>query len=96
MRLILFILIFAIFLAFIVLNLDNKCDINIGFHKYEGIPVFLSIFFSFIFGMLFALPLVFSFRKRKKPSAPGFSGKQAKGNSGTDEIKTENSPYGID
>ena len=68
-RLILFIIIFAFFLIFIVLNLDNRCDISIGFKIYKDIPVFLSSLFSFILGMLFAVPLVFSLRKmRKKPS----------------------------
>ena len=100
MRLILFILVFAVFLAFIVFNLDNKCVIDIGFYKFEGnngegIPVFLTAFFSFIFGMVFAVPLVFSFRKRKKNESQS---KHVKGNpqSGIDEIKKENSSYGID
>ena len=99
MRLILFILIFAIFLAFIVFNLDNKCDISVGFMTFKETPVFLSAFFSFIAGMVFAVPLVFSFgRKRKKPSIPESPDKAPKEiqYSGTDEVTKEKSPYGID
>jgi len=70
-RLIAFIVIFAFFLAFIVLNLDNRCDISVGFRIFKDIPVFLSALFSFVLGMLFTIPLVFSLRKlRKKSSGP--------------------------
>ena len=92
-RLIMFIVIFAVFLAFIIFNLDNKSDISLGFITFKDIPVFLSAFFSFVVGMLFAVPLIVSFgRKRKKTSIPESSGKMT----GTDEIKKEKSPYGID
>jgi len=64
-RLVVFIIIFSIFLAFITLNLENKCDINIGFNKYENVPVFLTVFISFIAGFIFALPLVFWAGKKK-------------------------------
>ena len=98
-RLVLFIVIFAIFLAFIIFNLDNKCDIFLGFLTFREIPVFLSVFFSFLAGMLFAVLLIFSpGRKRKKSSAPESHNKPAKEiqHQGTDEIKKEKSPYGID
>ena len=113
MRLIAFIVIFTIFLAFIVLNLDNKCDISLGFKTFKEIPIFLSALFSFILGMLFAVPLVFSIgRKRKKVSGPepqngkwSIGSKKRKGRkeddlqgtlSPPDDLKKENSPYGID
>jgi len=86
-RLIVFIIIFAVFLVFITLNLENKCDINIGFNKFNKVPVFLTVFISFITGFIFALPLVFWAGKKKtvdteksKPPAveaeksPGFMG----------------------
>jgi len=65
-RLIVFIVVFAFFLAFIVLNLDHRCDISLGFMTFKEIPVFLSSLFSFVLGMLFAVPLIFSLGKRKK------------------------------
>jgi len=67
-RLIAFILICAIFLAFVALNLENKSDVSFGFRTFTEIPVFFTAFASFVFGMLFAIPFVLSFgRKRKKP-----------------------------
>jgi len=98
-RLILFIVIFGVFLAFIIFNLDNKCDISLGIMTFNDIPVFLSSFFSFVVGMLFAIPLIVSFgKKRKKNSMPESSKKMMKDgqHQGTDEIKKEKSPYGID
>lgn len=65
-RLIAFIVIFAIFLVFIVLNLDNKCDISIGVKTFNDIPVFLSSLVSFVVGMLFAVPLAFSLRRKRR------------------------------
>ena len=71
-RLVAFILVFAVFLAFIVFNLDNKCDVSLGFSTFKEIPVFLSSFFSFVLGMLFTLPMVFSSgRKRRNSSQAG-------------------------
>ena len=74
-RLISFIVIFAVFLVFIVFNLNNKCDISFGFTTVKDIPIFLSALFSFVLGMLFTIPLVFSMgKKRKKGGQPDSSG----------------------
>ena len=69
-RLIAFIIIFAVFLAFIVFNLENKCDVSFGLVSFEGIPVFLTAFFSFVLGMCFAVPFVLSFGKKRKKDPP--------------------------
>ena len=97
-RLILFIIIFAIFLGFIVLNLEHKTNISFGFITFEEIPVFLSILASFALGMLFAIPLAFSLtRKKKRKAEIQFDEKQAKAEAQEkDKIKKEVSPYGID
>ena len=58
-KLISFILIFAIFLLFIMFNLENKCDINFGFKTLSDVPVFLTVFFSFAAGFAATLPMVF-------------------------------------
>ena len=66
-HLLFFILIFAIFLGFIVLNLENKCDVSLGFIAFADIPVFVSALFSFALGILVMLPFAFSIgRARKK------------------------------
>ncbi|MDR2718801.1 MAG: hypothetical protein LBB89_12180 [Treponema sp.] len=65
-RLLEFIILFAVFFLFIVLNLENKCDINFGFTKHEAVPVFLTVFSSFFIGMLCTLPFIFASKRRKK------------------------------
>ena len=67
-RLIVFIVLFAVFLVFITFNLDNRCDISFGSETltFKEVPVFITVFVSFIFGMLCALPLAFAMIKRKK------------------------------
>jgi uncharacterized integral membrane protein len=67
-RLIGFIVIFAIFVVFMMLNLENRCDISFGFKVFEKIPVFVTIFFSFIVGLLCALPLAFYMKRKSKGS----------------------------
>ena len=53
--------------AFTGFNLGNVCDINFGFMRFEKVPVFLTILFSFLAGVLVTLP--FTFGKRKAPAA---------------------------
>jgi len=64
-RLIQIIIIFAIFLLFIVFNLDYKCTIWI-FKTIHDVPVFLIAFFSFVLGMLSTIPFIISHQLRKK------------------------------
>ena len=72
-RLLIVIIIFAVFLAFISLNLDEsyKCDINFGFGIIaEKVPVFLTIFISFALGVFCTLPLVVWALKKRKEKYP--------------------------
>jgi len=65
-RLILIVIIFAVFMVFIMLNLENKCDINFGFSKFEEVPVFFTVFISFILGIVCSVTLIMINRKRNK------------------------------
>jgi uncharacterized integral membrane protein len=65
-RLIGFIVLFAIFLTFIGFNLENSCAISFGFVQFDQVPVYLTAFASFIFGMLCTIPFALSFRFKKK------------------------------
>ena len=65
-RLVAFIIIFALFLAFIIFNLDNKSDVSFGFATFRDTPVFLTAFSSFVLGMLFSLPFTLG-KKRQDP-----------------------------
>jgi len=67
-RLILFILIFGIFLAFVTFNIENRCDISFGSEKLtlKQVPIFLTVFFSFLMGLICAFPLVLFLKKNRK------------------------------
>jgi uncharacterized integral membrane protein len=91
-RLIGFIIILAVFLAFISFNLDNKCDIHYWFKKgvIPEVPVYLTIFVSFIAGFIFALPFVYrALNKPKAPPPPPAKKEDIM-------IKHDGGPYGID
>ena len=71
-RLIQFILIFLILLLFVAFNLNNKCEINFGFGiaPVKDVPVYMTAFFAFAFGMFCTLPYIIKLRiKRKKTEA---------------------------
>jgi len=70
-RLIKFIIIFAIFLIFILFNYNNKCDISFGFFSIKDAPVFLTVFISFLAGLLCVFPFVFRQNKKKKDIQTG-------------------------
>ena len=71
-RLILVFIIFAVFLVFITFNLDNRCNINFGFKEFEDVPVFMTIFISFVLGLLCTFPLLIrSMKKNKEISGIG-------------------------
>ncbi|MCL2412097.1 MAG: hypothetical protein FWC97_10700 [Treponema sp.] len=76
------VLVFALFLAFITLNLDNRCDISFGFVTLPAVPVFITIFTSFVLGFLCAIPFFFYMRKNKK------TGKKSKSNA--DNLSDDN------
>ena len=65
-RFIILIVVFAVFLAFITFNLENKCDISFGFSKLSDVPVFITIFASFVLGFFCALPFIMHIKKKRK------------------------------
>ena len=99
-RLIGFLLVFAIFLAFIGLNLENYGKINFGFHLLESVPVYVIALCSFFFGMICTIPFILSFRGKKQPKPEKEKKKPGKKNKSPveeqEEIPKEIGPYGID
>ena len=65
-RLIVFLVVFAVFLTFITFNLENRCDISFGFIVITQVPVFLTVFISFVLGVLCALPIALTAGKKHK------------------------------
>jgi len=89
-KLIEFIIIFAVFLLFVIFNLGNKCDINLGFTRINEVPVFLTVLISFFAGMLCTIPALLRLSRK--------SGKKSKipdTEMGKDSF-SDSSHYGID
>jgi hypothetical protein len=86
-RLIGFVVFGAVFLCFIGFNLDNRCDVSVGFYTFSQVPVFLTAFCSFVLGLFLALPLVipvfFRNRRRGRAETPRGAGKKDKKAPGT-------------
>ena len=95
-----FLLVFAIFLAFIGLNLDNHCDVNFGFHSLKNVPVYVIALCSFFFGMLCTIPFMLSFRIKKQPKPEKEKQKPGKKKKSSlneqEETPKDIGPYGID
>jgi len=95
-RLIVFFLIFAVFLIFIVLNLDNKCNLNLGFHTFMDVPIYITSFFSIFVGMVVSIPIFAFLRKKKGDRHPKPPPQQSAPVPEEQEIiPGENGPYGI-
>ncbi|AEF86003.1 conserved hypothetical protein [Treponema primitia ZAS-2] len=107
-RLIGLVLILVIFLVFIGLNLDNRCDISFGFSTLPAVPVYLPIFASFVFGLLCSIPFAVSMelrraKKNKEAKAgefpvfdiPGMPPPKKRGKGAPGDFPN-GGPYGID
>ena len=91
-RLILFILIFAVVLLFVVFNLKNISNISFGFTVIKDAPVFLTVFVSFFLGMVCALPIAFARRRVRGSQKKNKKEKAGKPDKGPDTLP-ENSEY---
>ena len=96
-RLAQFIVIFAIFLLFIMFNLGNASDLNFGFTIIRDVPVFLTVFFAFAGGIIFAIPFILASKFHKKDKPPKEKRKRVKNPDKQNENNPANSgQYGID
>jgi len=89
-RLIRFIAVFAAFLLFSILNLENRTDVSLGFAAFTDVPVFLTAFCAFLAGMAVALPYIIAGRRKGK------GGKTNGGGGGTGSAGGHGGDYGID
>ena len=65
-RLLVLIVILGILLGFIGFNLNNTCDLSLGFKVFKGVPVYLTVFASFMLGLVSSLPFLIFGRLKKK------------------------------
>jgi uncharacterized integral membrane protein len=93
-RLIGLVLILLVFLAFIGLNLENRCDISFGFSTMEAVPVYLPIFAAFVFGLLCSIPFAVSIglkrAKRNKAAKTEFPVSEISGTPGPKKKRGKN------
>ena len=60
-----FVVMCGVLLAFMGLNLGNKCDISFGFAVIPEVPVFLTVFASFVIGLMCSIPIAIGIGLRK-------------------------------
>ena len=103
-RLIGIIAVFAVLLGFIGFNLDNTCNLSLGFVVFKDVPIYLTVLVSFMLGLFCSLPFFILGALKKKSRMEKTSKKQLPGNQlpqenhfppETNESQT-NGPYGID
>ena len=65
-KLIFFITVMVIFVVFAGFNLENKTTISFGFASISDVPIFISLFFAFLLGILASIPIIFIQRRKIK------------------------------
>ena len=69
-RLVLFLIVLGFVVAFAGFNAGNATDISFGFHTFESVPIFMSLFAAFFLGALIILPFTVFRRSKKKRKEP--------------------------
>ncbi|WP_053228061.1 DUF1049 domain-containing protein [Spirochaeta cellobiosiphila] len=58
-RMFMFFISLGVIIIFIALNLENRVNISFGFYVFQNVPVFIALFFSFLFGGIIMIPFTF-------------------------------------
>mgnify|MGYP001439041476 CR=1 FL=1 len=64
-KLVFYLILLGIILAFVGLNLGNTTDISFGFVSFQDVPVFMSLFVAFFVGVAVTLPIAIQSSSRK-------------------------------
>ncbi len=64
-KLVFYLVLLGLVLAFVWLNIGNTTDISFGFATIESVPIFMSLFVSFFIGVAVALPIAVRASSRK-------------------------------
>ena len=64
-KLVFYLVLLGLVLAFVWLNIGNTTDISFGFTSIEDVPIFMSLFVSFFIGVAVALPIAVRASSRK-------------------------------
>ena len=68
-RLVVFIVLLGAVVIFAGLNINNTSDVSFGFWKIEGVPIFISLFFAFVVGVITMAPFVIGKGGKNKKKA---------------------------
>ncbi len=68
-RLIAYLFVLALVVAFAAVNVPNASDVSFGFYTFRRVPVFLSLFVAFLLGAFLMLPFVLK-RKHARTTEP--------------------------
>ena len=91
-KIVVLIIVMAVFLVFIGFNLNNRCDISFGFIVLESVPVFLTAFASFGIGLICAIPFAIRSRGKKSRNAGESIPAPAKGRKQKKQAALESTP----
>jgi uncharacterized integral membrane protein len=76
-KLILSLILMTLLIVFAGFNLDNKSSISFGFAEISDVPIFISLFFAFLAGIIVTSPFIFmqkrKVRKKLKENQPDYS-----------------------
>ncbi|MFO8063234.1 MAG: hypothetical protein ACQETQ_11365 [Spirochaetota bacterium] len=69
-KLIGFLVVVGLILAFVGFNAANVSDISFGFYELEEVPIFISLFAAFALGVLITLPFTLLGRSKGAKKRP--------------------------
>lgn len=64
-KMLMYLILLGVVLAFIGLNMGNTSDISLGFTTFESVPVFMSLFVAFFAGVVMTIPVMLFSSSRK-------------------------------
>jgi uncharacterized integral membrane protein len=85
-KLIVFLVVVGLILAFVGFNAANVSDVSFGFYRFDDVPIFISLFVAFFLGVLVTLPFTFRRRSTRAPKQPK---KEVGGDGARDENQAE-------
>ena len=62
-RLVVFIVILGLVVVFAGFNISNVSDVSFGFYKATDVPIFISLFFAFLIGVIIMVPFAVGRKK---------------------------------
>jgi uncharacterized integral membrane protein len=65
-KLVLWLILLALVLAFVGFNIENTSDISFGFYTLSDIPIFVSLFGAFVLGVLISVPVTVRHASRRR------------------------------